>query len=150
MQEISLYTYWSHSCCLSVIVFNFTVFPQFSIILCGHGICVILWKLTIIHCDSLWVKLPKTSVFHTRTFCRTPCYSLWGSNIRKDERSKTWCNHLHVMKQATEKSEKKKKGEKKMVSEKAGTNPSVCPTVTPLCFSLLNVKDDWQKSLFPR
>lgn len=37
-----------------------------------------------------------------------------------------------------------------MVSEKAGTNPSVCPTVTPLCFSLLNVKDDWQKSLFPR
>ena len=53
------------------------------------------------------------------------------------------------MKQATEKSEKKKV-EKKMVSEKAGTNPSVCPTVTALCFSLLNVKDDWQKSLFPR
>lgn len=37
-----------------------------------------------------------------------------------------------------------------MVSEKAGTNPSVCPSVTALCFSLLNVKDDWQKSLFPR
>lgn len=117
MQEISLYTYWSHSCCLSVIVFNFTVFPQFSIILCGHGICVILWKLTIIHCDSLWVKLPKTSVFHTRTFCRTPCYSLWGSNIRKDERSKTWCNHLHVMKQATEKSEKKKSRKENGVRE---------------------------------
>lgn len=46
---------------------------------------------------------------------------------------------------------RKKTVEKKTVSEKAGTNPSVCPSVTTaLCFSLLNVKDDWQKSLFPR
>lgn len=51
------------------------------------------------------------------------------------------------MKQATEKSEKKKV-EKKMVSEKAGTNLSVCPSVNVLCFSLLNVKDDWQKISF--
>ena len=36
-----------------------------------------------------------------------------------------------------------------MVSGKVGTYLSVCPSVIALCFSLLNVKDDWQMSLFP-
>lgn len=69
-----------------------------------------------------------------------------GSNIREDERSKTWYNHLHVMKQDKEKSEEKKGNGVR--ESRVGTYFGVCPCVIALCFSL-NVKDDWQIYVLP-